>query len=135
MSALSAIKVVLVLVVLALLMWAFRNRKTVGMRAGARLVALALAAFAIVSVLDPNITTRAAHAIGVGRGADLLLYVLVVAFAFTSAGLYFRSRELERRLDTVMRRFAIREAVLEDGLPDGARVVPPSPAATPARDG
>ena len=130
-----AIKVVLVLVVLALLTWAFRNRKRVGMRAGARLMAVALAAFAIVSVLYPNLTTRAARAIGVGRGADLLLYVLVVAFAFTSAGLYFRSRDLERRLDIVVRRIAIREAVLEDGLPDGSRAPSPSPLALPAHDG
>jgi hypothetical protein len=111
------IKVALVLLVLTLLTWAFRNRKRVGMRAGARVVVLLLAAFAIASVVEPTITTRAATAVGVGRGADLLLYVLVATFAFTSAGLYFRFRDMERRVDELTRTLAIREAVASDGLP------------------
>jgi hypothetical protein len=113
----TAIKFVLVFLLLSLLVWAFRNRRRVGMRASARIGAVVLAGIAIGSVLDPNITTTVAKHLGVGRGADLVLYLLVVAFGFTSAGLYFRSRELERRLDLVIRRSAISEAIYEDGLP------------------
>jgi small membrane protein len=118
MSTMSAIKVVLVAFVLLLLLWTFRNRKRVGMRAGARIGAIAVAAFAIVSVIDPDITSRAARAVGVGRGTDLVLYLLVVVFAFTSSGLYFRSRDLERKLDDVVRLMAIREAMREEGSPE-----------------
>jgi hypothetical protein len=105
------------------------------MRAGARVVALLLAGFAIASVMEPNITTRVANAVGVGRGTDLLLYVLVVAFAFTSAGLYFRSRDLESRLDALTRSLAIRDAVLEDGPPGGSSLPERPSVPAPAYDG
>ena len=49
-----------------------------------------LIAIAIGSVLDPGITTTVARHLGVGRGADLVLYLLVIAFGFTAAGLYFQ---------------------------------------------
>jgi hypothetical protein len=114
----TAIKFVLVLLLVTLLIWAFRNRRRVGMRAGARIGVVVLIAVAIGSVLDPGITTAVARHLGVGRGADLVLYLLVIAFAFTSAGLYFRSRDLDRRLEMIIRQVAIREAVLTEGPPE-----------------
>jgi hypothetical protein len=117
----TAIKFVLVALLVTLLLWAFRNRRRVGMRAAARVGLVVLIAIAIGSVLDPNITTTVAHHFGVGRGADLVLYLLVVAFGFTAAGLYFRSRDLERKLDLVVRQVAIRDAVSAEGSP-GAEI-------------
>jgi len=114
-----AIKIVLVGVFLLLLVWAFRNRNRVGMRAGARVTALLLATFAIASVLNPGIPQVAANSLGVGRGTDLILYTLVLAFVVTSGRLYFRSRELERRIGTLIRMTAIRDAVLIAGPPGG----------------
>lgn len=108
------IKIVLISLLLALCVFAFRNRRRVGMRAAARVAALVLVGIAVVSVLDPGITTTFAHHLGVGRGADLVLYLLVIAFAFTSIGLYFRSRDLERKLNIVVRHVAIRDAVIEN---------------------
>lgn len=115
------IKIVLIAGVLCLCMWAFRNRKRVGMRASARLAVLGLAAIAIASVIDPGITTAVAHRLGVDRGTDLVLYLLVIAFAFTAAGLYFRSRDLERKLDLLVRHTALRDAVETDGPPPAQR--------------
>ena len=40
-----------------------------------RLVALLLFLTATVLVIFPDLTTSIAHALGVGRGADLVLYV------------------------------------------------------------
>ena len=113
----TAIKIVLIALLLVLCVWAFRNRKRVGMRASARLALAGLAGLAIASVLDPNLTTTVARHLGVGRGTDLVLYLLVIAFAFTSAGLYFRSRELERKLGVLVRHAAVREAIAADGPP------------------
>jgi len=106
-----SIKIVLVGVFVLLLVWAFRNRNRVGMRAGARVTALLLATFAIASVLNPGIPQAAANALGVGRGTDLILYTLVLAFVVTSAGLYFRFREYEHRLVEIVRAAAIRDAL------------------------
>ncbi|HEX8094495.1 DUF2304 family protein [Jatrophihabitans sp.] len=115
----TAIKIVLVLAIIAMF-WAFRNRSRVGLRAGARLAAILLALVAIVSIIDPTVTQRVAEALGVTRGTDLLLYLLVVVFAATSLGFYFRFRELERRLADLARAAAIREAVTMQGMPTGA---------------
>lgn len=115
----TAIKIVLVLAIIAMF-WAFRNRSRVGLRAGARLAAIVLAVLAIVSIIDPNLTQNVAEALGVTRGTDLVLYLLVIVFAATSLGFYFRFRELERRLADLARAEAIREAVSVQGMPNGA---------------
>ena len=49
-------------------------------RAGRRIVTLAFVIFAIVSIAVPAVISRIAHFVGVGRGTDLLLYVLIIAF-------------------------------------------------------
>jgi hypothetical protein len=111
------IKIILIVVVLGLVVWAFRNRNRVGIRAGARLIGLVLAVFAIASIIDTGIPQALADHVGVTRGTDLILYTLVLVFVMTSVGLYFRAREIERRLATLVRVSAIRDAVLVDGLP------------------
>ncbi|HEX6754641.1 MAG TPA: DUF2304 domain-containing protein [Mycobacteriales bacterium] len=117
------IKVILVALILVVLVWGLRHHDDVGLRAGRRLAALLLAGFAIAAVLAPELTTRVAHAVGIGRGTDLLLYGLVVTFVFTTAGLYFRCRDIERRLVEVSRAVALRDALVTGGPPAG----PPSP--------
>ena len=82
-----------------------------------RFAAVALTGLAITSIVDPNLTVDAAHAVGVTRGTDLVLYVLVVVFVFTSIGTYFRFREQERRFVQVVRASAIRESLLVQGVP------------------
>ena len=49
-------------------------------QAARRLVTLAFVAFAVVSIATPSLMTRLANILGVGRGADLLLYAMAVAF-------------------------------------------------------
>lgn len=71
---------------------------------------MGLAALAIASIINPNITQHAANMLGVTRGTDLVLYVLIVVFMATSLGMYFRFKELERRLAQIVRANAIRDA-------------------------
>jgi len=113
------IKVILVGLILVALVWGVRHRDDVGLRAGRRLAAVVLALFGIVAVLAPGFTTSLAHAVGIGRGTDLLLYTLVMTFVFTTAGLYFRCRDIERRLVEITRSVAIREALATAGPPGG----------------
>jgi hypothetical protein len=122
-----AIKLVLILG-LALMFWAFRNRSRVGLRAGARVAVILLAVVAAVSILQPSVAQAVADQLGVTRGTDLLLYLLVMVFAASSLGFYFRFRELERRLADLTRAQAIREAVSVQGLPRAG-----APLAVPAR--
>jgi hypothetical protein len=51
-----------------------------------------------------------AKLVGVGRGADLLLYLLVVAFMLITVILFRRLSDLERKYVVLARTLAIRDA-------------------------
>jgi hypothetical protein len=53
--------------------------------------------------------TTIANAVGIGRGADLLLYVTVVTFMLVSVSLYRRLAALERRYVELARQVALRD--------------------------
>jgi hypothetical protein len=111
------IKIILVAFILIGLIYALRHRNHVGLLAGRRLLLVLVGVFGVVSVIDPRITTAVANEVGVTRGTDLLLYALVVTFAFTSANVYFRLIDLESRTVQVAREFALREAARSEQPP------------------
>ena len=65
---------------------------------------------AMVSVLFPDILTWLALKVGVGRGTDLLLYVMVIAFMLVSVVVFRRISELERKYVALARELAVRRA-------------------------
>jgi small membrane protein len=67
-----------------------------------------------VSVLFPGIVTWVAEQVGVGRGTDLLLYILVVAFMLVAVVLFRRIAELERKYVDLARVIAIGDARAAD---------------------
>ncbi|MBM6400982.1 DUF2304 domain-containing protein [Phycicoccus sp. MQZ13P-5] len=102
------IQVILVAVIGAVVARLFRSR---GARSQAirRLGLLVFAAFAVVSVFFPDLWSRIARAVGVGRGTDLVLYALVVAFLSYTVTSYLRFRDLESRYTRLARRIALDE--------------------------
>lgn len=80
--------------------------------AGRRLVTLAFVVFAVVTILFPGLTGRLADLVGVGRGTDLLLYTLVVAFLLQVLSSFRRNAAMERQLTRLARRIAL------DSTPD-----------------
>lgn len=110
MSRQSVIQVLLIAATLAI---AWRLLAGSGQRTQAvrRLGLLALAALAIYSIIDPSKTwTSLAQFLGVGRGADLILYGLVVAFFGFVVTTFKRFREMEIRYTRLARRIALDEA-------------------------
>ena len=128
-----AIQLLLIVGVLAV---AWRLLGSYGQRAQAlrRIGLLAFAAFAVWSILDPAILNGLARLLGIGRGADLVLYGLVVAFFGFVVTTFRRFREMEVRYTRLARRIALDEAppvVAHREPPPAAPVVPgPSPAPT-----
>ena len=128
----NLIKLLLILSFATLFIWAFRNRANVGLRAGVRVFAVVLMVIAVISILVPDVLQSLADVVGVTRGTDLVLYALVVVFAGTTVGTYFRFRDLERRLAAIVRADAIRDAALTNGIPGFERTgVNPSGATGP----
>lgn len=75
-----------------------------------RLVVIALCFSAIVFVLFPDVTTMIAHSLGVGRGADLLFYVSLMAGGQIVLRLYRKTRDLEKKITEQIRAMALRDA-------------------------
>jgi hypothetical protein len=85
------------------------NRSTAGARHEAvrRLMLVAFVALAVIAVLFPPFLTSVAQAVGVGRGADLLLYGLTVTFLGYVAASYRRLRQMEHQLTVLAREVAL----------------------------
>jgi hypothetical protein len=82
----------------------------------------------------PNQLTAVANALGVGRGADLALYLWVSISFLALAGLALQLRHVQRQLTLLAREFAISRALAgpEESAPAGARAMtepPPGDAA------
>ena len=76
-----------------------------------RRLGLALVAgLAVVTIIFPDLLTIVAGWVGIGRGADLLLYVLVVASCAFAVTVYKRFRELEATYTRLARRIALSDA-------------------------
>src|SRR5262245_19321710 len=85
---------------------------------GARLVQLAFAGgwlLAAVCLAMPDMTTSLARQLGIGRGADLVLYGLALGSFWFAMFTYYRLSALRRDITGIVRHLAIREA--EQGAP------------------
>lgn len=104
------IQIILVIAVIAtslVLMRGGANAKHMAVR---RILLVIFAFTAALSVVFPGITTAVAHFLGIGRGADLVLYGLIVAFLVYTATTYQRFRQAETNLTRLARRIALDEA-------------------------
>lgn len=105
MTSIQSILVVLSLLGAILASVAFQSRL------GYRLLAVLFFAGAGAFVIFPGGTTRVAHALGVGRGADLLLYLGIFAGIHALLLMYVRTDRLEWKLTKTIRAIAIRDAL------------------------
>ena len=85
-----------------------------------RLGLLVFAALAVWSILFPSVWNRFAKLVGVGRGTDMVLYALVVAFLSFTLTTYLRFRDFEARYTKLARRLALDES----GPPQPSQGVP-----------
>jgi len=87
-------------------------------QAGAKLAFAFFIVAGVYAVLRPDDLTVLANALGIDRGTDLLLYVLVVAFAFFAVSTYLHFRRLELDFGRLARRVAIQEAESQIAPPE-----------------
>jgi small membrane protein len=104
------IQVLVIAAVVALLVFLLRSRGSVQARAWVKVGYVVFVVAGIYAVLRPDDTTVLAHWLGVGRGTDLMLYALVVAFAFTSLTTYLHFKDVELRYTRLARAIALQSA-------------------------
>ena len=123
------IQIILVAAVLSVLFVFVRSGNAVYVQASKRIALVAFAVVNVYAVLRPDDLTALAHLVGVGRGTDLVLYALVVAFTAGMFSMYQRFRIVDRRYTELARSVAIREAELINAE-RGLRKVPVVSVAT-----
>jgi hypothetical protein len=65
---------------------------------------------AALAIWRPDSVTQVAHWLGIGRGADVVLYVFVLAFLATSFYWYSQHVLVQRQLTEIVRHLALKEA-------------------------
>lgn len=103
----TPIQILLVIASITILLFYFNRLRT---RLWDRVLFTLLAVVAVVMVIQPEWANAVAHFLGVGRGADLVVYLGISGLAFLWLGLYSRQRELDVRLTELARRLAMLEA-------------------------
>lgn len=108
------IQVLLIISVVALLVYLLRSRKSAQSRAWVKVGYVLFVFAAGYAIVRPNDTTVVAHWLGVARGADLMLYGLIIAFVFTTLSAYMRFKDLELRYARLARAVALEGAQTPD---------------------
>ena len=78
------------------------------------IILLLFIAAGIVFVLFPQLTTKIANKLGVGRGTDLILYVCIIFFLFVMIRMYARIRKLEQTVTKIVRDNSLKSVVKND---------------------
>jgi len=108
------IKVLLVAALLAGAVTLIRGRPSALSLLVRRGLTLGVILLGVLAVLFPDGVTEVAELVGVGRGADLVLYALCVTFLFVTISLYLRLGQMHDRLVEMARQHALLEAEVRD---------------------
>lgn len=103
-------QVIIVATVMMFLFYAFRLRTVLR----DRLIFAVIVALGVVLALYPDLSTRAANAIGIGRGADLLLYMFLLFSLFYNVHLATRLRTIDAQITRMVRDMAIAAPIRPD---------------------
>ena len=71
----------------------------------------------IIALMQPDITTLIANIVGIHRGADLLLYIVVIIMTIGFFSMYLRLRQLRKEFTLLIRRISI----MDMNPPEGDR--------------
>jgi hypothetical protein len=104
----TIIQVILFIAVFALLLLYFKLFKN---RILQRIFFLIVFLSGIIAVALPNVTNKLAKLVGVGRGADLLLYLMVIIFYFAFILVYRKVEEIRERQTEIIRYITLQNAI------------------------
>jgi len=80
-----------------------------------RLVYVLCAIVGLIFVIDPPFSTQIANLLGIGRGADLLFYLFIIASLFYAVETRSRLRRMEQQITKLVRQVAM-DHPLEGGV-------------------
>lgn len=105
-------QIVLIVCLLATLAYMLRTKPNARQVAIGRITLVLAVLVGIVVILAPGWLSAVAEFFGIGRGADLLLYGLIIAFLINSISMYKKNIELSRELTRLARAQALTQVDL-----------------------
>jgi small membrane protein len=115
MTAGMLIRVILLTLLAGIGYYAFARRHKVPIHI---ILVLGLLGLGALFVIVPELTNRIAHAVGVGRGADLISYLVEVLLLFVIIHYYTKFVELESQVTRLVREIALLRAEIESATRD-----------------
>lgn len=106
------IQVILIVAVVVVTVMLTRSTANARHQAIRRLLLAGFVVAAVLAIIFPDALSVLANAVGVGRGIDLLLYALVIAFVSYIATSHRRSNQLSRKITLLTRELSLAEARL-----------------------
>lgn len=105
----------ILIIMLIMVVFLYFNRLRSGILDRVLVVAFAVAGMVMAAL--PDLTMKMAAVVGVGRGADLFMYLALIGFGFFGLVLYSKIRSLEGTITDLARIMAIRDARTPDEAP------------------
>jgi small membrane protein len=104
------IRVILITAFAAIAYFAFLKRRTAPVHI---IVVMLLLALASIFVLAPELSTAMAHAVGVGRGVDLVMYLVQTGLFFIVVHYFTKFVEMNTQITHLAREITLLRAELE----------------------
>jgi small membrane protein len=95
------------LIALLCLTYLWFRRHLSGRRTLGRVAAMLLLTAAVVSIFVPGLTTQVANLVGIGRGADLIFYLMIAFLLLSVTILQVRLQQQNRMITALTREFAL----------------------------
>lgn len=105
------IKLFLITLILAIILITISQKQTQKVRAWKKIFFIMLLSISMLFIIFPDTTNKIANSMGVGRGADLILYFLAIGFLFM---LFETQAKFQQQQDTtykLARAIALNEAI------------------------
>jgi hypothetical protein len=106
------IQIVLILGLVVILGRFLASPESYRTKAWTKILTILFTLIAAVAVMLPNSVNSVAHLLGVTRGADLIFYILTLAFIFYVLSRYIKDKREAQRFALIVRKVAILEAEL-----------------------
>jgi len=104
------IQIILIVSILIVGLNFIGSRKSNRTKALKKIFLVATIPIAILFIIFPNLSTKLANTVGVGRGADLLIYGVTIIIIFQAFDQYVNTAQEQRRTSLLVRKLAIIEA-------------------------
>lgn len=128
------VQLVLIAAFLVLAVVGIRSRTAHSVSASKKLLFLFFMVVVVAAVLSPDAVTWFANRLGVGRGTDLVLYLLAVNFGFYVVNDYLRTQDSREQLHRLARQIAVVEALGRYGIVHPPPSMSPEDESDPAEE-